>query len=650
MTRLDTPFDPDTDLDALLAPAAWERTLLRPPKADSLPRADLEAIAQQVAKRLGKAVPAAEGSADALGRHRPGPRGPRPGPRHGGHSWRGRGSWRGPWMPWVNEEEVAVPELSDADTDVEGTPAVWSGRVVSADGVRYRMRTRLRGTARAVLLLDGQVALLDADGLVRRTERPLARLRSLGTEGSPNEKESSIAPEPKGLLNVFDPRHNLREIAKEFLLLEDHLAQPAKHCPDCIRKHLLKGEALAEEAVQLDRDGSQNARLSPLPGQIRNLQRAFLADTDRIALQQDVRTLRKQLSKESFDALDFKPSKGSPNRAERVPVTFALERDRDAQQGSRDEAVASASLPSIVVATLRRRVAAGLDGNPAPILYRERTKDGIVVSAGLATGTRGEGELIVQTREAKPRTIFVPISDAVLDLSRDTAFRSLPWPASIPLTRSNGKVETFALTPGTRVCQNIRVIASVLWPVVDSFALRYVGTEPGAREAILQRLLVAAVVNAIYESGLDAGIEGDKGRAVGLFQLRDDGAGQGMSKDDRKDPFLNTARIAQRFMETRKFFGPLGEAEKARARSTSPAAWTGLFARFVEAPSDKETAERVRGDSAAAGFVRDLPPVIPVVALVPRAEPDPEQVWPWVLGGIGVAAVGVGLAVKWSRG
>ena len=35
------------------------------------------------------------------------------------------------------------------------------------------------------------------------------------------------------------------------LLLEDHLFQPQKRCPDCIRKHFLTIEGLAEECATL---------------------------------------------------------------------------------------------------------------------------------------------------------------------------------------------------------------------------------------------------------------------------------------------------------------------------------------------------------------------------------------------------------------
>jgi hypothetical protein len=48
------------------------------------------------------------------------------------------------------------------------------------------------------------------------------------------------------LLPVLDPRFNMREICKQSVLLEDHLFQKEKRCHDCICKHFLTIEALAE--------------------------------------------------------------------------------------------------------------------------------------------------------------------------------------------------------------------------------------------------------------------------------------------------------------------------------------------------------------------------------------------------------------------
>jgi hypothetical protein len=50
---------------------------------------------------------------------------------------------------------------------------------------------------------------------------------------------------------VSDPAYNMREIAKQSILLEEHLTIPAKFCPDCCVKHLLHCHGLATEALML---------------------------------------------------------------------------------------------------------------------------------------------------------------------------------------------------------------------------------------------------------------------------------------------------------------------------------------------------------------------------------------------------------------
>jgi hypothetical protein len=308
-------------------------------------------------------------------------------------------------------------------------------------------------------------------------------------------------------------------------------------------------------------------------------------------------------------------------------------------------------LPSSVVAALRRRVEAGLsEENPAPIFFRTRSKDGVTtVTEARATGTQGEGMLIVTTVEKEPRTLVVPMSDAVLDLSADETFTSIPWPAVLPVTRKDG-IEELSIEPDKKTWANIRVIASVLWPVVDAFVLKYAGTNDEARKGMLRRLLIAAIVNAAYESSLDPVLEGDKGKAVGLFQLREDGAGIGMSKDDRKDAFLNTARIGQRMLEVRKFFAPVAETEAKIPGSTPPETWTGLFARYVEAPEAKDYAERVRGETAAAAFPKGMPVIVrekPVAVEVPKGKD--QSALPWVLGGVALTTVVVGIGAAVIR-
>lgn len=53
------------------------------------------------------------------------------------------------------------------------------------------------------------------------------------------------------LLPVLRPTQNMRDIIKQLALLEDHLYQPPKRCTDCIRKHFLTIEGLAEECATL---------------------------------------------------------------------------------------------------------------------------------------------------------------------------------------------------------------------------------------------------------------------------------------------------------------------------------------------------------------------------------------------------------------
>jgi hypothetical protein len=76
----------------------------------------------------------------------------------------------------------------------------------------------------------------------------------------------------KAILPVMDPRFNLREVAKQLLLLEDHLSQPRRRCPDCIRKHFATAEAFCEEAITLDKDGSCTALCAELQEKLRTLQ------------------------------------------------------------------------------------------------------------------------------------------------------------------------------------------------------------------------------------------------------------------------------------------------------------------------------------------------------------------------------------------
>jgi len=122
----------------------------------------------------------------------------------------------------------------------------------------------------------------------------------------------------KAILPVMDPRFNLREAAKQLLLLEDHLAQPRRRCPDCIRKHFATAEAFCEEAITLDTEQHCTALCVQLQEKLRELQ----AELDRGATTPDgaaaqLRTIRKPLlacANEWLLREKYRPAGGTPSK------------------------------------------------------------------------------------------------------------------------------------------------------------------------------------------------------------------------------------------------------------------------------------------------------------------------------------------------
>jgi len=96
-------------------------------------------------------------------------------------------------------------------------------------------------------------------------------------------------------LSLMDPLFNLREIAKQMLLLEDHLQHPYKHCPDCICKHLMTIEAFAEEATTLDKVGTYREFGVALADMARTWLEEFHDDRPLPLIAQEVRGIRKEL-------------------------------------------------------------------------------------------------------------------------------------------------------------------------------------------------------------------------------------------------------------------------------------------------------------------------------------------------------------------
>lgn len=94
---------------------------------------------------------------------------------------------------------------------------------------------------------------------------------------------------------------NIREIAKQLLLLEDHLSDDEKYCTDCIRKHLMMSEALAEEAMAMDPDSPWIRENLDLSKKTRNWMIRFSDGVDKSTLAKEIRFTRKKIVSKVYD-------------------------------------------------------------------------------------------------------------------------------------------------------------------------------------------------------------------------------------------------------------------------------------------------------------------------------------------------------------
>jgi hypothetical protein len=66
------------------------------------------------------------------------------------------------------------------------------------------------------------------------------------------DKKTSCSVATCGALDpVSDPAYNMRQIAGQCILLEEHLTDNRKYCKDCILKHLIHKISLCSEALML---------------------------------------------------------------------------------------------------------------------------------------------------------------------------------------------------------------------------------------------------------------------------------------------------------------------------------------------------------------------------------------------------------------
>ena len=120
------------------------------------------------------------------------------------------------------------------------------------------------------------------------------------TSTSTQQKCTSKCSENTDLLPIMDPLFNMRECVKQCILLEDHLFQKKKRCEDCIKKHFLTIEGLAEEAISLDKENQHNLGDLKLADNIRQIEKKYINDEDPINIAQSLRQIRKPLMVKYF--------------------------------------------------------------------------------------------------------------------------------------------------------------------------------------------------------------------------------------------------------------------------------------------------------------------------------------------------------------
>jgi len=119
----------------------------------------------------------------------------------------------------------------------------------------------------------------------------------------------SVGSDGTNLLPITDPEFNLRECAKQMILLEDHLFNPQKRCSDCIKKHCMSIEALAEEGASLTKgqqtDPSTESttcyqECNDLARVMRRLEKDYIDGRDPADIARELRQVRKPLMGKYF--------------------------------------------------------------------------------------------------------------------------------------------------------------------------------------------------------------------------------------------------------------------------------------------------------------------------------------------------------------
>lgn len=104
------------------------------------------------------------------------------------------------------------------------------------------------------------------------------------------------------LMPIMDPKFNMREVAKQCILLEEHLNQKAKACLDCQKKHFLTVEGLLEEAVSLDKKHKYTKDIPKWVKQWIDIQKDYVNKKKSFEeIAQEIRKFRKPIMYEFYE-------------------------------------------------------------------------------------------------------------------------------------------------------------------------------------------------------------------------------------------------------------------------------------------------------------------------------------------------------------
>jgi hypothetical protein len=490
-------------------------------------------------------------------------------------------SYEDPWDPNDDHERF----LRDVDTTTRETEA-------HVEEVARRSQQRHQRRAQAGFEFDRMTRNMLATSRSGIAAAAASNLVGEGVRRGP-EGSASVGHTHEGMLDIFNPNHNARELAKELVLLEHHIVHPPKHCPDCIRKHLITAEGLAEEAVGLDADPESRAYFGAAATEIREVCRDVIGKKDRGQLQQRIRRLRKGMLKRGFDSVmsqESRPSRMGEAAPQAVPasasdvraamdqfplgvrVAFRREGTWYAGKVTGRSTIREGEAPELAVVSIsgdRSLPGASLSPYAVPV----KPTDGIIRLADSPISGRLQGkgfQRYAPDGQIVGRPVFLNDQQSLMaDIIQATWMN--------------------VIGDGREIC---RGVAGITNPAqVDGV---------GCSVSVMDQLVRAAIVTAFYESNLDP-----KARrttsvedSLGLFQLnRKGGLGTNQPPAMLLDPVDNARIAASEVWRRIRDFGTL-IAREANLQPTSVGQWVDVITRRIQRPQDPDLAAQIRSRTA----------------------------------------------------